>query len=88
MIEEWYLQPDILDTNEETKFNDFLKQIKEEQKNKDMSLSEEDFNYKTPGKMLQTLHNLKRSRDIFNWKYYWRLWKESLKHARGCRGCW
>ena len=75
MIEEWYLQPDILDTNEETKFNDFLKQIKEEQKNKDMSLSEEDFNYKMPGKMLQTLHNLKRSRDIFNWKYYWRLWK-------------
>ena len=75
MIEEWYLQPDILDTNEETKFNDFLKQIKEEQKNKDMSLSEEDFNYKMPGKMLQTLHNLKRSRDIFNRKYYWRLWK-------------
>ena len=47
------LQPDILDTTEETKFNDF------EQKNKDMSLFE-DFNNKTPGKMLQTLHNLKR----------------------------
>ena len=47
------LQPDILDTTEETKFNDL------EQKNKDMSLFE-DFNYKTPGKMLQTLHNLKR----------------------------
>ena len=38
----------------------FLSQIKEEQKNIDMSLFEEVFAYKEVDKMLQTLHNLKR----------------------------
>ena len=36
-------QPDVLDTPEEIKFNDFLKHIKEEQKNIGMRLSEETF---------------------------------------------
>ena len=53
-------QLDILDTLEQRRFNDFLSQIKEEQKNVDLSLFEEVFGYKTPDKMLQTLHNLKR----------------------------
>ena len=60
MIEEWYLQPDILDTNEETKFNDFLKQIKEEQKNIEIKLLEKYFPYKTPNKKVQVLNNSKR----------------------------
>ena len=53
-------QPDILDTTEQKRYNAFLSQMKEEQKNIDMSLSEEVFGYKTPDKMLETLHNLKR----------------------------
>ena len=36
-------QPDILDTPEQKRFNDFLGQIKEEQKNINMSLFEEGF---------------------------------------------
>ena len=31
-------KPDILDTSEETKSNDFLKQVKEEQRDMDMDL--------------------------------------------------
>ena len=52
-------QPDILDTPEQKRFNDFLSQIKEEQKNINMSLFEEVFGYDTSDKMLQTLHSLK-----------------------------
>ena len=58
-------QPDILDTPEQKIFNDFLSQIKEEQKNINMGLFEEVFGYDTPGKMLQTLHSLKRN-DSYN----------------------
>ena len=46
-------------------FNDFLSQIKEEQKNINMGLFEEDFGYDTPDKMLQTLHSLRRN-DSYN----------------------
>ena len=53
-------QLDILDTPEQRRYNDILSQIKEEQKNIDMSLFEEVFGHKAPGKILQTLHNLKR----------------------------
>ena len=53
-------QPGILDTPEQKRFNDFLRQIKQEQKNIDTSLFKEVFGYDTPDKMLQTLHNLKK----------------------------
>ena len=53
-------QSDILCTHEQKQFNNFLSQIKKEQKDKDMSLFEEVFGYDTPYKLLQTLHNLKK----------------------------
>ena len=52
-------QPDILDTPEQKRFNDLLSQIKEEQKNINMSLFEEVFGYDTSDKMLRNLHSLK-----------------------------
>ena len=51
------LKTDILNTPEQKQFNNFLSQIKEEQRNIDMSLFEEVFGYGTPDKMLQTLHS-------------------------------
>ena len=56
-------KPDILDTSEETKSNDFLKQVKEEKRNMDMDLFGEQFGYKTPDEMLQTFKNLKNRAD-------------------------
>ena len=56
-------KPDILDTSEETKSNDFLKQVKEEQRDMDMDLFGEQFGYKTPDEMLQTFKNLKNRAD-------------------------
>ena len=53
-------QPGILDTPEQKRFNYFLRQIKQEQKNIDTSLFKEVYGYDTPDKMLQTLHNLKK----------------------------
>ena len=53
-------QPGILDSPEQKRFNDFLRQIKQEQKNIDTSLFKEVYGYDTPDKMLQTLHNLKK----------------------------
>ena len=53
-------RPDIFDTFKQTKFNDFLKQIKEEQKNIDIKLFEKYFPYKTPDKKVQVLNNSKR----------------------------
>ena len=50
-------QSDILDTPEQQRFNDFLSQIKEEQKHIDMSLFEEVFDDDMPDKIL---HSLKR----------------------------
>ena len=55
-------QADILDTSKQIKLNDFLGQIKEEQKNVDTKLLfNKYFPYKTPDKMLQTLYSLKRN---------------------------
>ena len=48
-------QPDILDTPEQKKINDFLSQIKEKQKSIDMNLFK-----KFLGLMVLTLRNLKR----------------------------
>ena len=45
------------------KFNDFLKQIKEEQKNIDINLFKNVFNYESPDKILKYLHNLKITDD-------------------------
>ena len=56
-------KPGILDTSEETKSNDFLKQVKEEQRDMDMDLFGEQFGYKTPDEMLQTFKNLKNRAD-------------------------
>ena len=56
-------KPDILDTSEETKSNDFLKQVKEEKRNMDMDLFGEQFGYKTPDEMLQIFKNLKNRAD-------------------------
>ena len=50
-------QSDILDTPEQQRFNDFLSQIKEEQKHIDMSLFEEVFDDDMPDEIL---HSLKR----------------------------
>ena len=52
-------QPDTSDTPKQTKFNDFLKLIKEEQTNIDMRLFKKYFPYRTPDKMAQVLHNSK-----------------------------
>ena len=38
---------------EQKEFNDFLKQIEEEQKNIDMNLFKKEFNYVTSNKMLE-----------------------------------
>ena len=81
-------QPDVLDTPEEIKFNDFLKHIKEEQKNIGMRLSEETFAYKTLDKMLQTLHNLKWV-DSYNQEAYStennfeKFWNKDIKTPEG-----
>ena len=52
-------QPDTSDTPKQTKFNDFLKLIKEEQTNIDMRLFKKYFPYRTPDKMAQVLYNSK-----------------------------
>ena len=53
-------RPDIFDTFKQTEFNDFLKQIKEEQKNIEIKLFKKYFPYKTPNKKVQVLNNSKR----------------------------
>ena len=64
---------------EQKRLNDFWSQIKEEQKNIGMSLFEGVFGYNMPGKMLQTLHNLK-SVDSYNQEYFqFKLWLWSLQ---------
>ena len=58
-------QTDILDTPEQTKFGDFLEQIKE-QKNIDMRLSSKYFPYEWPDEMLQTLYVSKSKADNYS----------------------
>ena len=50
-------------TPERKEFNNFLKQIKEEQKNIDIVWFKNEFNYEMPNKMLEYLHGLKRTED-------------------------
>ena len=45
---------------EQKEFNNFLKQIKEEQKNIDMNLFKNVFHYETLDEMLEYLHSLKK----------------------------
>ena len=64
---------------EQKRLNDFWSQIKEEQKNIGISLFEGVFGCNMPGKMLQTLHNLK-SVDSYNQEYFqFKLWLWSLQ---------
>ena len=51
------------ETPEQKEFNDFLEQIKEEQKNIDINSFKNVFNYKTPDEMLEYLCSLKRTDD-------------------------
>ena len=53
----------LLATYEQKEFNDFLKQIKEEQKNIDIVWFKKEFNYEMPNKMLEYLHSLKTTDD-------------------------
>ena len=53
------------ETPEQKEFNDFLEQIKEEQKNIDINWFKNVFNYETPGKMLKYLHSLETT-DKYN----------------------
>ena len=46
------------ETPEQKNFNDFLEQIKEEQKNININWFKNVFNYKTPDEMLKYLHSL------------------------------
>ena len=48
---------------EQKKFNNFLEKIKQKQKNINMSLFEEYFNYKSPNKMLKYVHSLETTDD-------------------------
>ena len=51
------------ETPEQKEFNDFLEQIKEEQKNIDVNSFKNVFNYETPDKMLKYLHSLETTDD-------------------------
>ena len=51
------------ETPEQKEFNDFLEQIKEEQKNIDINSFKNVFNYETPDKMLKYLHSLETTDD-------------------------
>ena len=51
------------ETPAQKEFNDFLEQIKEEQKNIDINSFKNVFNYKTPDEMLEYLRSLKRTDD-------------------------
>ena len=50
---------------EQKEFNDFLKQIKEEQKNIDIKWFKNVFDYETPDKMLKSHHSLETT-DNYN----------------------
>ena len=57
-------------TPEQKEFNDFLEQIKEEQKNIDINWFKNVFNYETPDKMLKYLHSLETTNE-YN-QAFWR----------------
>ena len=59
-------QIDILDTTEQRRFNDFLSQIKEEQKNINMKSFKEYFSYGKPDIMVQDLFDSKSKLDNYD----------------------
>ena len=82
-------QPDIPGTSRQTKFIDFLDQIKEEQKNIDMKLFNRYFTYKTPDEMVQALCNSNSKTEnntilspiMNNFDYFAKKTEEMLKDA-------
>ena len=82
-------QPDIPGTSRQTKFIDFLDQIKEEQKNIDMKLFNRYFTYKTPDEMVQALYNSNSKTEnntilspiMNNFDYFAKKTEEMLKDA-------
>ena len=82
-------QPDIPGTSRQTKFIDFLDQIKEEQKNIDMKLFNRYFTYKTPDEMVQALYNSNSKTEnntilspiMNNFDYFAKKTEEMLKGA-------
>ena len=51
------------ETPDQKEFNDFLEQIKEEQKNIDINSFKNVFNYESPNQMLKYLHSLETTDD-------------------------
>ena len=82
-------QPDIPGTSRQTKFIDFLDQIKEEQKDIDMKLFNRYFTYKTPDEMVQALCNSNSKTEnntilspiMNNFDYFAKKTEEMLKDA-------
>ena len=56
-------QSHILDSPEQTKFNDYLEQIKEERKNIEMGLFDKHFPYERPDRMVEVLYTSKSKAD-------------------------
>ena len=54
------LEDNLFETPEQKKCNDFLEQIKKEQKNIDITLFKNVFNYETPDEMLEYFYSLKK----------------------------
>ena len=54
------LEDNLFETPEQKKCNDFLGQIKKEQKNIDITLFKNVFNYETPDEMLEYFYSLKK----------------------------
>ena len=59
------LEDNLFETPEQKKCNDFLEQIKKEQKNIDITLFKNVFNYETPDEMLEYFYSLKKN-DKYN----------------------
>ena len=59
------LEDNLFETPEQKKCNDFLEQIKKEQKNIDITLFKNVFNYETPDEMLEYFYSLKK-KDKYN----------------------
>ena len=83
-------QPDISDRPKQIKFNNFLEQIKEEQRNLDMKLFSKYFSYGRPDRMIEVLYASKSRADnnsVIRWindsfDYFANKVKEMPKDAR------
>ena len=60
------LEDNLFETPEQKKCNDFLEQIKKEQKNIDITLFKNVFNYETPDEILEYFYSLKKKNDKYN----------------------